>query len=409
MESNGKCLPAWLVTALMVLLAILIGLERGGHRRISDNDPAQTPPLAPAASTSPSPTPEVELPVLDYVEVLRNSDRYNGRTVCVAGRISDLYGDNIYFMDRAGFDSELYHRFCCDLSHSLPWSKEARDVYSINDCVIVKGTWRDDYASELREAEVISTGEEARKYVDSFMQQWIDQGEEYARTLPITDYMDIIASPAQFEGARVRTAGQIQAVGTNAATWHKYFHFWNRQINGKSIYFVLRGCPEEMQALCVEDEYVLLSGVVHTSYSTPELFDCYVECVGEEAEAAAKESEASWKERWSEEREAYIAACGPYTYREMARYPDQYEGEQVAVAGQVLLVDYDNILLDVGDGNLVYIDYEGKLRSDPEILPNDTVTFYGECAHTRSYDANISPLGGRGQLPLIVAAYVAWS
>ena len=95
-----------------------------------------------------------------------------------------------------------------------------------------------------------------------------------------------------------------------------------------------------------------------------------------------------------------------YSYEELARYPRKYEGEKIVITGTVLQTDIvwgDNVvLLNVGQGDLVYINYVGKQNSDPEILQDDRITFYGECANTKTYT---TVLGNDNTVPYIIAPY----
>lgn len=346
------------------------------------------------------------LPVMDYIDVLKESDKYDGMTISVAGRISDLSKNGFKFMDRAGFE-EACLGFSVDLAQSPSVDKTAEELYTVGECVCVNGVWHSGFDPRLKEAEIVSVGADAQKYVESFEKQWEEKGKYYAETLPITDYMDIVESPDSFDGKRVRTAGKIQAVGTNAVTRDKYFSFRDRQTNYTNISFSLIGCPGAMQDLCVEDEFVVLSGIVHADIGFPSVSECYIECVGEEAEIIEEQSKAQWKQRWNDEREEFLETCNnTYSYEELARYPRKYEGEKIVITGTVLQTDIvwgDNVvLLNVGQGDLVYINYVGKQNSDPEILQDDRITFYGECANTKTYT---TVLGNDNTVPYIIALY----
>lgn len=350
---------------------------------------------------------ENELPIIDYVDVIKESEKYSGKTIAVAGRISEFSsGYEFEFRDRTGFEGAGLG-FCVNLEKAqFPKGTSAEDMYAVGDCVIVKGIWQDGYSPDLIEAEIISTGKEAQEYVETFMAEWTQKGEHYAETLPITDYMDIAASPELFEGKRVRTVGKIQAVGQNVATWHKYFSFRDRQTNVACISFSLKGCPDEMQDICIEDEFVVLSGVIHTTFSKPSLSECYVECVGDKAQSMAEQSESTWKQNWISQREEYIQDCATYEYDSLARYPDQYEKKHIAVSGSVIQCDTiwgeNVVLLDVGQSNVIYVSYVGKQHSDPEILVGDKLTFYGECAKTKTYT---TVLGNNNTVPYLMALY----
>lgn len=218
--------------------------------------------------------------------------------------------------------------------------------------------------------------------------------------------MDIAKNVEAYEGERVRTAGKIENVGTNVATRHTYFHFRSRETNYTNISFSLKGCPQEMQDMCSEGEYVVISGVVKAGFGSPSISDCFVECVGPEAENPAKQSAEIWKENYKAEREQFISSCGTHTYEELARYPDKYSDEHIWANGTVLQTDViwgeNVVLLDIGNGGLIYINYAGKQFSDPEILKNDKVSFYGKCAGTKTY---VTVLGNNNTVPYVIALY----
>lgn len=367
------------------------------------------------SSVSPSPEPEasqtVELPVIDYAEILRHSEEYDGQEVRVAGRISRLGNTNkqsFYFSDRLGFLE--YSWFEVRLSQWFPYNESVSDYYSIDQYVLVQGVWKDGrYDCFLSNAEVITTGQEAQAADQLFMDEWMRVGQSYA-DLPITDYMDLSQFPGRYLGQRVRTVGQVKEVGSNSATYALYFSFRSRKDNSLQHAYTLRGCPPEMKALCVEGEYVVLSCLVaEGKWGVPWFSECFVECVGDEARALAEQSDAAWWERFFADRAAYIADCQQYTYDELARYPNVYTGKQIVLSGIVTQIDgftTYTVLLDVGEGQIVYIEYSGKLPQDPEILEGDQITFYGECHGRTSYE---TPLGESKTVPRVTAQYSSFN
>lgn len=343
-----------------------------------------------------------DLSVLDYVQVYEHGDDYEGQTVVIAGKISRVGDHSLRFLERFAYD-DASSSFQVDLYESLPRNTKASDLYQEGQYVIVRGTVSGGDHDKLYDAEVLFSGDEAKPYVDAWDEAWHERGQSLAQTLPLTDYMEILEDPEPFQGQRVRVAGQVESIGSNR--YRIKFSFHRREPGGPQLDVNLQGCPDEMSAACVEGTYAVLSGVVDHGLSTT-LIDCYVECTGEEAEPTAKQSEADWKQRWREQREAYISACEPYDYEQLTRYPDQYEGVQTVISGRVVQIyvalSWDDILLDTGNGDLVYVHYEGKQYHDPEILKNDQITFYGKYDGKRYY--TISETESE-RLPYLTAQY----
>lgn len=354
-----------------------------------------------------------EIPVVDYAEILRNSEEYDGQEVRVAGRIAKLgFSSNkhsFYFRDRLGFLG-IGKSFEVQLSQHflhLSYDEEVGDYYVKNQYVLVQGVWsHSELYPALHNSEVIATGEEAQQADRVFMDEWEALGRSYSK-LPLTDYMDLAEAPGHYLGQRIRTVGQIAVVGRNAVAGDRYISFYNRAPRIRSESFSMQGCPPEMQDLCVEGEYVILSCLVaENDWDAIEFLDCFVECVGEEAEAFSKQADAEWWGRFAAEREAYISACQQYTYDELARHPDAYKGKQIALNGAVLQVSESiyssTIYLDVGQGHVVCVQYSGELFDDPKMLNGDLVTFYGVCDGRALYEP---PSENSEWIPRIAAVY----
>jgi len=346
--------------------------------------------------------------ISDYAEVILNSDAYDGKIITVAGRIAEfsLTSDSEFdFRDCLNFE-EAGNGFTVHLSQNFKYGESVSDYYTVDEYVLVQGVWKSGRYKCLNDAIVLNTGDDAKKIANMYLEQWNLRGTSYSNTLPLTDYMDIVANPKQFDGQRIRTAGKIQALGTNVVTYHIYFSFRDRNTNYTAISFSLKGCPIEMQSLCEENEFVIISGIVHSSSGGPSVSDCYVECVGQEAEQFSAEAESVWLERYHAIRDQYIATCNNYSYDELARYPEKNTGVPIKIGGIVLQVDIvwgeNVILLDIGNNKLVYISYAGKQYQDPEILEGDELVFYGECAGTKTYT---TVLGNKNTIPLVIASY----
>jgi len=134
-----------------------------------------------------------------------------------------------------------------------------------------------------------------------------------------------------------------------------------------------------------------LSGGIQMQKETCEQFK-----QGQEAEVAAAEEE---------DRATYISQCQTYSYSDIERNPDSYEGKQVKISGEVIQVS-EGILntvtlrVDCG-GDIWYVSY---LRSEGEsrILEGDSITCYGECDGVTSY---ITVIGSQVTIPSLDMKY----
>lgn len=343
------------------------------------------PARPPSAVSSRAPEvslPPAELPVIDYAEVLRNSKEYDGQEVRVSGRITKLDSHrHLYFSDRLGF-LKYSERFDVDLSRRFSYGTDISDYYELGQYVLVQGVWSDGL-KYLSNARVIADGEEAMQAEQAFMDEWT-RGMQADSELPLTDYMDLTEFPDRYVGQRVRTVGKIQKVSGSAAKGNMSIYFPNRIYRIGDASFDLWGCPPEMQSSCTEGEYVVLSCLVTRGHWGNLWFsECFIERVGDEAKELSQQADHDWWARFFAEREDYISACQPYTYDDLARYPDAYRGKQAVLSGTVLKMSEglltDTVYLDMGQNCVVCIKYSGKLPGDPEILKGDQITFYGEC------------------------------
>lgn len=137
-----------------------------------------------------------ELPIIDYAEILRDSEAFDGKEVRVAGRIASFTtnSDEFTFRDRLGFLS-IASDFEVRLSQRFSYGEDIWDYYVKNQYVLVQGIWSHSTSfPELRNAEVIATGEEARQADQAFTDAWKAEKSSYSN-LPITDYMDLAETP----------------------------------------------------------------------------------------------------------------------------------------------------------------------------------------------------------------------
>ena len=109
-------------------------------------------------------------------------------------------------------------------------------------------------------------------------------------------------------------------------------------------------------------------------------------------------------------RENYIAECVTVSYDDVARNPDNYDGEMVMFSGTVIQVSED--ALDLFSTNSVdfrvettdgiwYVSYN-RPEGESRILEGDYITCYGECDGVTTY---ISVLGGNVTVPKLIMKY----
>ena len=108
--------------------------------------------------------------------------------------------------------------------------------------------------------------------------------------------------------------------------------------------------------------------------------------------------------------ENYIAECVTVSYDDVARNPDNYDGEKVMFSGTVIQVSED--ALDLFSTNSVdfrvettdgiwYVSYN-RPEGESRILEGDYITCYGECDGVTTY---ISVLGGNVTVPKLIMKY----
>ncbi len=110
----------------------------------------------------------------------------------------------------------------------------------------------------------------------------------------------------------------------------------------------------------------------------------------------------------------YKASCSSITYKDIARQPDSYKGQNIMFTGEVMQVSESSysskvvLLIEVTKDqygywdDLVYVTYtlpEGA----PRILEDDIVKFYGECKGTYTYE---TVMGSSNTIPSVSALYI---
>lgn len=108
----------------------------------------------------------------------------------------------------------------------------------------------------------------------------------------------------------------------------------------------------------------------------------------------------------------YIDNCAAYSYEQVARNPDQYEGEYAKFRGKVIQVlesyGYYTLRVNITQGryswsDTIYVTYDAGTGTENRILENDIITMYGHMAGMYTYT---SVLGASVTLPHFIAEYI---
>ena len=345
------------------------------------------------------------LEILDYSEILMHSRDYDKKTVTVVGQIGNT--------DHPSYDFCFYERAADSFKVNLSSERlAAADSYAVNDYVIVQGIWNYDellpssYFS-LDDAVVLADGSIAQQYYNQIQNNWYSTRKEFSQTAPLVHPMELTGNPEPYIGQLIRTAGEIETFKKNDYSRSLYFSFFSPKIDSDKLDINMCGAPEDMRQQCAEDEYVILSGILQERpISGYVLMDCFVECTGDDAEAAVKRLVEEQYTLRNTQKETYILQCSQYTYDQIARYPNDYINLQAQVSGTVLTVSYDwdkvTLLLDTGDKNLMAVYYTGHYSRDPLILEGDHLTFWG--THQGQIYASDTQENNR-HIPLFSALY----
>ena len=228
--------------------------------------------------------------IIDYVDILSNSAEYDGKTVSVAGQISELGSNSyvFYFYDRLG-NSTGGQKFLVSVDRSTYESNYSQPL-NVGDYVVVEGIWKyggNGLSSDrLTSAIVTITGAEAKSIVAEYISEWEKEKDSLTKTLPLLDYFDVIENSKDYENQYIRIAGQVSLPQVYSTENYVYFRFKGPKAYGHDVVIYLQGCPQEMQDLCCNGEYIVVTGVASRSIYGVALHDCYVEKVGEEAKKA---------------------------------------------------------------------------------------------------------------------------
>lgn len=115
----------------------------------------------------------------------------------------------------------------------------------------------------------------------------------------------------------------------------------------------------------------------------------------------------------ADEREEYFKSqCKTFTYKEIARNPQNYEGEYAKFKGEVVQVIegdvYDILRVNVTKGryyweDTIYVIYYPVNDDGSRILEDDIITMYGTLEGTKTYE---TVMGASVTLPLMYVYYI---
>ena len=136
-------------------------------------------------------------------------------------------------------------------------------------------------------------------------------------------------------------------------------------------------------------------------------------------EPSEESEEESIKEDLEKIKSDFKNECKTYTYKQIARNPNDYEGLKAKFEGQVIqVVEHgDNITMRVEitkeenqfakNGYLysdpIYVEYTRKSEAESRILDDDVIMMYGTLNGTKSYD---TVLGDNVTIPFFKAEYI---
>ena len=128
-----------------------------------------------------------------------------------------------------------------------------------------------------------------------------------------------------------------------------------------------------------------------------------------------KVNEESYSLSKAERLSAYKTKCGTYSYQEIARNPEKYEGKYMKFTGKVIQVQeaesflyysvYRISVTNKGYGyydDTVYVSCDNYGEGD-RILEDDIVTFYGECKGVKTYE---TVMGASVTIPWVEAEFI---
>lgn len=143
-----------------------------------------------------------------------------------------------------------------------------------------------------------------------------------------------------------------------------------------------------------------------------------VKAGAEEKKKKEQEEKKAAAEQKKEDKKNFIKACKTYSYKDIFRNAEKYEGKQAKFTGEVIQV------MDVDGGSImrvnvtkdeygyyddtIYVEWADEDKNnDPaaekRFIEDDIITIYGELGGTETYE---STMGGNVTIPKLYAKYI---
>lgn len=176
------------------------------------------------------------------------------------------------------------------------------------------------------------------------------------------------------------------------------------------IFGIVSLIKENKTALSVIGVVLAISGVLLGTFGT----DTYDSTAHKNNGTVTQTSQNSAVQEPVETKDEYISKCETFTYKEIARNPNNYKGKRAKFTGEVIQVQegYNNdvvLRVNVTKGeygiweDTIWVDYQYTDSNESKILEDDIITIYGEIQGQKSYT---SILGSQVTLPQISANYI---
>ncbi|MBU5230276.1 hypothetical protein [Intestinimonas butyriciproducens] len=392
MHGNRNILLAVLVS-LVVVVSVLIA--RVNPRLLSPalmlmdlaSRPAETTAsdhrASPAPETAPTPSPAPL--AIDYAELIRYAETYDGQWVQIAGRIGHVEGERLDIFDRISY--YVAEEGNATSTFQIYLDKKTAAPCTEGEYYVIEGLWKIGYRGPyLSEAVILDSGATAKAKAMQYQEDWEAERLQRAESTPLTDYLELWEQRDQYEGSYVRTAVQIGRVKNYKIDVHtKYWFDVRNERNGEDIGTVdLEGCMPEVLALCQDGGAVIVGGKLVGTRERFSVKDCYIEAAGETAQAEVDAFVAQHKADYAQRKQEYIAGCTPLDYRTVLRYPTEFREAQLSCTGTVVELSRGNpisasfiLLLDGESDNRVEVYYSSGAIGDPNIVLGDSVAAYG--------------------------------
>lgn len=177
------------------------------------------------------------------------------------------------------------------------------------------------------------------------------------------------------------------------------------------IFGIVSLIKENKTVLSVIGIVLAISGVLLGTFGT----DTYNNTTQKTNETVNQITQNNTVQEPAETEEEYISKCNNFTYKEIARNPNNYKGKRAKFTGEVIQVQEgynNNVVLRVnitkGEYGMwedtIWVDYKYTNSNESKILEDDIINIYGEMQGQKSYT---SILGSQVTLPQINAKYIS--